>query len=155
MINQKILLVDDEASIRRFLKDVFQAEGFSVLEATSGDEALRKLKSNYADVVVMDVRMPGRDGLETLKEMRTLSLDTKTIIMTGYATVKMAVEAMKLGAFDYIVKPFENDELVEMVKAAIADGKKSRRIIQTLLVSTIKNPTRIIIGDSPVMAEIF
>ena len=126
MKNRKILLVDDEASVRRFLRDVFASEGFTVYEATNGDEAIERLKTNPVDVTVMDLRMPGRDGIDNLKAVMKLEPNKKVIIMSGYATVKTAVEAMKQGAFDYVVKPFENDELVAIVKTAISQRKKSQ-----------------------------
>ncbi|NPV90840.1 MAG: sigma-54-dependent Fis family transcriptional regulator [Firmicutes bacterium] len=153
MKNRKILLVDDEASVRRFLRDVFTSEGFTVFEAANGDEALKRLRSSPVDVTVMDLRMPGRDGMETLREVVKLDPNSKVVIMTGYATVKTAVESMKQGAFDYIVKPFENDELVDIVKTAISQGKKSH------LTASGSNPQENaypgIIGRSRQMEEIF
>lgn len=155
MDNKNILIVDDEASVRRFLKDVFTAEGFYVFEAAEGDEALKKLKQNSIEVAVMDLRMPGRDGLETLKEIKLQNIETKVIMMTGYATVKTAVEAMKHGAFDYIVKPFENDELVDIVKAAISGTKKTKHSRRKGLIDQGEDPSSDIIGRSPAMAEIY
>lgn len=155
MIKKKILIVDDELSIRQFLNDVFIAEGFSVLEAANGDEALKILQHESIDVVVMDLRMPGHDGMETLKEFKRINLHTKVIIMTGYATVNTAVEAMKLGAVDYLVKPFENDELVARVKAAISKRKKKQRSQQLSTPGAKAEVFPGIIGNSPVMLEIF
>lgn len=153
MAKRKILIVDDELSVLELLNEIFVSEGFSVLKATDGNEALKILELEQIDVVVMDLRMPGRDGLETLKEIKRMQLLTIVIIMTGYASIRTAVDTMKLGAFDYIVKPFENDELVAIVKGAISGTKKSNP--SHLALKDQKDSYFGIIGHSPSMVEIY
>lgn len=155
MDKKKILIVDDDISMRQFLHEVFLGEGFSVYEASQGDEALNLLSCKFADVVVMDLRMPGRDGIETLKEIKSRKIQTKVIIMTGYATIRTAVDTVKLGAFDYIVKPFENDEIVDIVNKAIFESKKPKKSGSPIKEHSEDDHPAGIIGHSPAMKDIF
>jgi len=155
MSKKKILIVDDDSTLRHFLNEVFLAEGFAVFEASNGEEALSIIKGKPMDVVVMDLRMPGKDGIETLDEFRKGNIESKVIIMTCDGTIRTAVEAMKLGAFDYVVKPFENDEIVESVKKAISGTKLSNNYINESKQYPDKDRPLNIIGTSQAMADIF
>jgi DNA-binding NtrC family response regulator len=107
----KILIVDDEPGMRGLLTRVMEKEGFSAAAAGGGDEALELIDSDEWHLVIADIDMPGMDGIELLKRIRGRKEALPVIMITAYATVESAVEAMKLGAFDYVTKPFQMDEL--------------------------------------------
>ncbi|HEY4492296.1 MAG TPA: response regulator, partial [Acidobacteriota bacterium] len=102
-----ILVVDDEPIVRESLGSWFREEGFTVDLAQSGKEALEKLTKGGWDIFLLDIKMPGMDGLELQRKIREINAGATIIIMTAYASVETAVEAMKQGAYDYIVKPFD------------------------------------------------
>jgi len=115
----KILLVDDEAAIVDAMVKRLSERDFELLTAYSGQEALDVLKrDDDVDVVILDVKMPGMDGIETLKEIKSKHPLVEVIMLTAHATVEPAIEGMKLGAFDYLLKPAEIDELVDKIKKA-------------------------------------
>jgi two-component system, OmpR family, phosphate regulon sensor histidine kinase PhoR len=113
-----ILVVDDEQDIRDASERILVRTGFQVLKASHGDEALNILDKDGIDIVLLDLKMPGMDGLEVLKRIRKLSEIIQVIVITGYATVETAIEAMKQGAYDFIPKPFEPDQLRIVVNRA-------------------------------------
>ncbi|MEN6440439.1 MAG: response regulator [Syntrophobacter sp.] len=118
MASFRVLIVDDEPDfletiVKRLLKRQVDATG-----AGSGEEALEVLKTQSFDVVILDVRMPGMDGIETLKEIKRKSPLTEVIMLTGHASVESGVQGMQFGAFDYVVKPADFDELMEKVSQA-------------------------------------
>lgn len=115
----EILIVDDNKSFRKGLNLSFTQEGYSVTEAGNGLQALKKLESERFDIVVADIRMPGLDGLELLKKIGELEADCPVITITAHASVDIAVEAMKRGAFDFIEKPFKFQDLELKVKKAL------------------------------------
>lgn len=114
----RILVIDDEEIARKNLKHVLEKDGCSVVVAPDGEEALRQLKAEF-DVVITDLRMPRIDGMEILERIRVKYPDTRVIMVTGYATVPSAVEAMQKGAFYYISKPFKLEEVRSTVKQAL------------------------------------
>lgn len=114
-----ILIIDDEKNYLIILEDLLSEEGHHVLTAESGPEGLELVKNNDLDVVITDMKMPGMDGMEVLQEIRAVDADLPIIMMTAYGTVEKAVEAMKKGAFHYILKPFENEELKVLVQKAV------------------------------------
>ncbi|HEY2293367.1 MAG TPA: sigma-54 dependent transcriptional regulator [Thermoanaerobaculia bacterium] len=114
-----ILIVDDERPIRRILSVLLAESHHRSLEVGSGEEALAVLAETRPDLVLLDLRLPGMDGLETLKRMRALAPDLAVVMMTAHGTISSAVEAMRLGAFDYVTKPFDNDELLMIVDRAL------------------------------------
>ncbi len=113
-----ILVVDDEASLRKLLGVVFREEGYDVLSAEDGAEAVEAFSRHRPDLVLMDIRMPKTDGLAALKELKTLDANIPVVLMTAFAGIETAVEALRQGAFDYIVKPFDLGELKRLVKRA-------------------------------------
>ncbi|HLF82877.1 MAG TPA: sigma-54 dependent transcriptional regulator [Blastocatellia bacterium] len=115
----RILIVDDETIVRESLGSWFREEGYSVDVAASAREALEKLTIKGWDIFLLDIRMPGMDGLELQRKIKESHPDSTIIIMTAYASVETAVEAMKQGAYDYIVKPFDPDDLEHLVRNAI------------------------------------
>ncbi|MCP4604183.1 MAG: response regulator [Proteobacteria bacterium] len=112
MTDFKVLLVDDEEEFLDTLGNRLQNRSLEVMGAASGEEALSILEGYQADVVVLDVRMPGIGGIETLKEIKRTKPLTEVIILTGYASTHTAIQVMELGAFDYLVKPIDIDELL-------------------------------------------
>jgi DNA-binding NtrC family response regulator len=125
MTGSRVLLVDDETIFTRNMSKLLMFRGYTVTAVNSGDAAIRELEQNHFDVVVLDLKMPGMDGITTLKEIQKLGLFTETLILTGHGSIDSALEAMKLGAYDYLTKPCEIDELVAKIEAAGAkkEGK--------------------------------
>lgn len=115
----RILIVDDEKNVLRMLNTVFSQEGNQVFCADNGQDAVVIFEQERPDIVLMDIRMPTMNGLEALQRMREKWLDTPIILMTAYAAVETAVEALRLGAFDYVIKPFELDELKLLINRAL------------------------------------
>ncbi len=119
MFKPRILVVDDEMIVCESCERILIEEGHTVDIALSGKEALTKMKEHPYDIVITDLKMPGIDGMEVLKTVRKDYPDTLVIMITGFSTVETAVEAMKLGAFDYIPKPFTPDEVTVVVGKAL------------------------------------
>ena len=120
-----ILLVDDEVPFVEAMMRRLKKRNLNVQAAFSGQEGLEKLgQDSSIDVVVLDVKMPGMDGIETLREIKKRYPLAEVVMLTGHATVETAIEGMKLGAFDYLMKPCDMDEL--LAKVAEAKAKKSR-----------------------------
>lgn len=115
----RILLADDDSSVRRVLQFKLEKKGFEVSSAADGLQALDALKSNPFDLLLSDIRMPKMDGIELLNEARSVQPNIKVILITAHATVNQAVQAVKLGAFDYITKPFEDEELFVAIEKAL------------------------------------
>jgi two-component system response regulator (stage 0 sporulation protein F) len=116
----RILIVDDEASVREVLCEYFVEQGYSVATASSGDEALGLVQQGAPDLVLLDVRMPGLDGVETLRRMRMLVPGLPVIMVTANEDVGLARETLKLGALDYVAKPFDFDYLERAIQAGLA-----------------------------------
>ena len=111
----RILVVDDEASVLTSFEKMLSGQGHQVLTARRADLALELLPVEEPDLLIMDIRMPGMNGLEAFRRIREGNARLPVILMTGYSTTEFAIEAMKLGAFDYQVKPFEPEELLHVV----------------------------------------
>ena len=128
-MSEKILIVDDEPSNRNILGQELTHEGYSVLAASDGREALRKIESSRPDLIILDYMMPDLSGLEVLKELRKRENDTPVVMITAYGTMERAVEAMKEGAYDFITRPFEPDHIALVVRegAGTAQAKARRR----------------------------
>ena len=122
MKGSRILLVDDEAAFTNNMSKLLIYRGYRVETADSGDRAIRILEEQDFDVIVLDLKMPGMDGITTLKEIKKLGLFTETLILTGHGSIDTALEAIKLGAYDYLTKPCDIDELVAKIEGAW--GKK-------------------------------
>jgi two-component system NtrC family response regulator len=115
----KILLVDDDASVRRVLQFKLQKQGYTVTTAADGEEALVALNEERFDLLLSDIRMPKLDGIQLLEHAREVQPGLKVVLITAHATVSQAVQAVKLGAFDYITKPFEDEELFVALDKAL------------------------------------
>jgi DNA-binding NtrC family response regulator len=146
--------VDDEHSVRDSLQNWFIEEGYRTETAKDGYDALLKMEKRWWDIILLDIKMPGMDGLELQKRITKLDGNAIIIIMTAYASVETAVQALKEGAYDYITKPFDPDELSHLVKNAITQKKlllenqRLRRQIEEM------TPYEEIIGTSPEMKQV-
>lgn len=154
-MQKRVLIVDDEQDIRNSLALLFADEGFTAASAENAQSALAQLaKENYG-IVLCDIRMPGIDGLELLRRIRDWYPETSVIIMTAYASVETAIQALRNGAYDYIIKPVDFDELMIRVRHII----RHRQILfeNTILRSRLKDDDGFsnIIGQSPQMKEVF
>jgi DNA-binding response OmpR family regulator len=116
----KVLLVDDEDDFRELLGKRLTKRGLAVSTAASGEAGLGQAQDGDFDVVVLDVKMPGMDGLEVLRRLRKIAPDTEVILLTGHANMEVAVEGMDLGAFDYLMKPVAINELLYKIQDATA-----------------------------------
>lgn len=116
---KKILIADDEGDFRDIIKDILIEEQFSLAEASSGLNALEIFKNNHFDVVLLDLRMPDLGGIETMKELKKIDSQIPIIILTAFGDIPTAVEAVKLGAYDFITKPPEFDKLITIIKRAV------------------------------------
>ena len=118
MENIRVLLVDDEDDFRTTLANRLRKRKLEVAEAESGRSAIQLLKQGTFDVVVLDVRMPGMDGIETLKEIKIINPLVEVIMLTGHASVESGIEGMRLGAFDYLLKPCDMNDLINKIMDA-------------------------------------
>jgi two-component system, OmpR family, response regulator len=121
----RVLVVDDEDDFRNTLMKRLETRKVPVAGAAGGNEALAMLKAEDYDVVVLDVKMPDKDGIETLQDMKKLKPQTEIILLTGHASVEAGIQGMRLGAFDYIIKPTPLDELLDKLQQAF-ERKKNR-----------------------------
>ena len=150
-----LLIVDDERSIREGCRDVAQGIGYSTYVADNAEHAFRVLDTTCVDVVLLDLRLPGVGGLEVLKEVKRRRPETVVIVMTGYASVQSAVQAMKQGAYDYVTKPFNLEELRLILDRVLGHLQLSseNRILRQQVKS--KEGFGAIIGRSPEMENLY
>ena len=118
MKKAEILLVDDEVVFTTNMSRLLSSRGYQVTAVNNGEEAIRALKEKPFDVMVLDLKMPGMDGIATMHEVRKLGLFTEVLILTGHGSIDTALEAIQLGAYDYVTKPCEISELVSKIEAA-------------------------------------
>lgn len=118
MKDAKILLVDDETVFANNMSKLLTRRGYQVTAVNSGDAALQALMNNSFDLMVLDLKMPGMDGIAMMIEMRKLGLSTEVLILTGHGSIDTALEAIRLGAYDYATKPCEISDLVSKIEAA-------------------------------------
>jgi len=150
----RILVVDDERSMREILEIFLKSEGYSVSVADNGKSALEVMKNDFFDLIITDMKMPKVGGLELLRNVKEISPDTVVVIITAFGTTESAVEAMKLGAYDYITKPFQMDDIRLVVKNALEKQKLQKDV--SILKEQLKTPSlENIIGQGPAMKELF
>ena len=152
---ETILIVDDEKNYTRILGAVLEEEGFEILTANSGPEALEVLEGSDVDLVLTDMKMPLMDGIQLLEKIKTRDSELPVIMMTAHGTVDKAVEAMQKGAYSYILKPFDNDRLIIYVRKAVAMFRviKENRDLRNAVSSQYSFGN--IIGKSKVMQQDF
>jgi len=152
---ETILIVDDEKNYLVILEALLAPEGYEILTEDSAANALRIIRDTDLDLVITDMRMPGKDGMELLEEAKKIDPELPVIIMTAYGTIEKAVEAMKKRAYDYITKPFRNEELKLTVRKALEYSrlKKENRLLSDALSDRFKYGN--IIGKSKPMLKIY
>lgn len=123
----RILVVDDEEIVRNLLGDLFSSVGYKVSTAENGQDAMKRIENEPFDIVITDMRMPNTSGIELLEPVLKINPDISVIIMTAYGTVESAVNALKLGAYDYICKPFDLEEIKIVVKKAVERHRLLRK----------------------------
>ena len=154
--NGTILVVDDEEIMREILETLLTREGYDVRLASSGAEGLEMARALPFDAAIVDIMMPGLDGIATLDELKRIDEDLNVIIITAYASVESAIAAMKTGAFDYVTKPFKNDEVLVVVRNAMERRRllnENRSLRQNIQERYHKFAN--IIGKSPLMRQVF
>ena len=151
----RILVVDDELSMREFLTILLEREGYQVCVVGNANDALRLIESSQFDLVISDVQMPGLSGIELLARIKAVSADTVVLMITAFSAADQAVEAMKLGAYDYIPKPFKIDEVKLLIRNALETRELKRE--NTLLKQDARARDGFcgIIGNSAKMRELF
>jgi DNA-binding NtrC family response regulator len=155
MTRAKILVVDDEQIVLKSCRKILEGGGHEVFTALSGQEAFELLKREPIDLVITDVKMPEIDGMQVLERVKTEYPDILVIIITGYSTVQSAVQAMKLGAFDYVPKPFTPDEVLVVVDKALEKKSLIHENIYLRKELEAKYGFENIIGSSPKMQEVY
>lgn len=151
----RILIADDESMIRESIAEFLQSEGYDTQTASDGNIALQLIQSNNIDILISDVKMPGMDGIELMKQVNNYSSDTLVILMTAFASVETAVQALRSGAADYMLKPLDFDELSMRInalierKSLIRENKYMREVIDRSFNFSF------IIGESPAMKAVY
>ncbi|MBW1785724.1 MAG: sigma-54-dependent Fis family transcriptional regulator [Deltaproteobacteria bacterium] len=155
MSKTKVLIVDDELIMRESLAGWLERDGHAIDTAASGEEALEKLKAERFDIILLDIKMEGMSGLETLERIREDDSEAAVVMITAYGSISTAIEAMKNGAFDYLLKPFDPNELGMLIEKII--GRQARERETLYLREEYKDRTRFesMIGQSGPMQEIF
>lgn len=149
-----ILIVDDEENILEFLNEALKDE-YLIIKAKNGKEALKKVSEFYPDVVLMDYKMPGMDGMEAFLKIKEIDKDLPVILMTAYGTSSIAIQAMKEGAYDYVTKPLDLDEIRVTLKRAIELKKLSEKIKKKDVIYEGEFQAEGLIGKSQVMQEVY
>lgn len=156
---ERILIVDDDEGLVHFLSRFFVGQGFEVRSCHSGAAALEILNSDDFDLILLDYKMPGRNGLDILTEIRRLQVKTPIILMTAYGTMDTAIEAMKRGAYDYLLKPFDRVDLERLVRDALEVNRLMKEIVSLPVfdakASTVPTGEVKIIGSHRRMQEVY
>ena len=155
MFHAKILIIDDERSIRGGCEMILSAEGHSITTCPTGGDGKRTLQKGQFDLVLLDIRLPDYDGIELLAEIHQEYPDTQVIMMTGFSTVQQTVQAMKIGAFDYLAKPFSDAELTLSVNKALENAQLRRDNLHLRKQLFQRFEFNNIVGDSPALLQVF
>jgi len=153
--NIALLVVDDDEVFRRTLARMFSQRGFQVHEAADGESALTAAQRRMFDVAILDVKMPGLSGIELLEKFRDVHSECEIIVLTGQGTIELAVQAMKLGAYDFLSKPFPIGDLEKLVAKAYERGQLRRENLRLRLLLQRSQPRSEMIGQSEAMQEVF
>jgi nitrogen regulation protein NR(I) len=151
----KLLLIDDEADVQYSFRRIFDRPDIGLTTAASGEEGLKLVPRLKPDLVIMDIRMGGINGLETLRRLRQLDAKLPVIMMTAYGTTQTAIEAMKLGAFDYLLKPFDVPKLKQIVAGALKAARDMRQVVSYQPLLECEDYEQGIIGRSDAMQTVF
>src|SRR5829696_4856604 len=150
----RILVIDDDQGVRDSMARMLRGAGFNVEIATTGEEGVAAAKGNAFDVILSDMRMPGISGIEVLQKLREQRVDCAFIVMTGFGTVDTAVEAMKLGAVDFVQKPFLREELLIRVRSAAERRGLARQVDLLQRQIRASGPVDTLIGESEPMRKV-
>ncbi len=151
----KILIVDDDASMRYSLNRMLEGQGFVVSLAKNGVEALERFDQDKPELVIMDIRMPGQSGLEVLKTLKERDPKALVILMTAFGTTETAIEAMKFGAFDYILKPFDIPQMRSLVERALEVSRMMKKMVSLPDREEGEPGEEVIVGSSAAMQQIY
>ena len=151
----KILIVDDDADIRRAFRRNLESPELQIVEAGDGPQAIRQIAAERPDLVVMDIRMGASNGLEVLRKLRGLDPKLLVIMMTAYGTTQTAIEAMKLGAYDYVLKPLDVPKLKALIASALKIAHDMRRVVSYEPLLSKEDYAEGIVGKSEVMQQVF
>ena len=149
-----VLIVDDELSVRDSLLNWFRKDGYDVATAANAVEALKAIDQRAYDIILLDIKMPGMDGMELLSRIRAVSSASSVIMMTAFASVETAVRALKDGAFDYVTKPIDPDELSHLVRRALKERQLEQENSQMRETIAELSSADFIIGESPAMRKV-
>lgn len=149
---ETVLIVDDNEDLRWTLSNILKDEGYEAIAVGDGEQGIEEVKKRSPDLVLLDIRLPGMDGIKSLEEMRKIDNGLIIIMLTAYGDVKGAVKAMKLGAYDYLAKPFDNEEMLLTIKRALQTQKLKERVID--LEARLEEIYQPLIGNSPAMQKI-
>ena len=151
----RLLVVDDDRAILTLIGTIALAEGFDVATTTTGEDAMKQLRHRPAELVLLDLRMPGITGLDVLRSIRDISPRCKVVLMTGYGTIDSAVEAVKLGALDYLTKPFDLPRLRQLLSTTRDEGEQRREVLT--LEGDLAQRLEFcgMVGRGPAMQEVF
>jgi DNA-binding NtrC family response regulator len=155
MVDLKVLVVDDEVKTREQFSEVLRSEGFNVETAENGAIAIERIDEGFFDVALIDLNMPKVDGMSVLKHLVENAPDSVGIILTGYASIRNAVEAMKIGAYDYLAKPAKMEEVIMVIRRALELRNLRRENFTLKLQLKKKYQFSNFIGDSPQMQKVF
>ncbi len=150
-----ILIVDDELSVRKSLEHWFLEDGFEVETAKDGNEALKEIQEQLYDIYLVDIKMPGMDGITLQKKITEIDEEALVIIITAYASVDTAVEALKHGAFDYVTKPVDPDDMSHMIRNALKQKNLTEENVRLKEKISELNPREKIIGESMEMQRVY
>ena len=143
----RLLIVDDEEQFVEALSERLAMRDYDVTTSPTGEDAIEKIKNYNFDVVILDVRLPGTDGTEVLREIKNLKPLTEVIMLTGHGTVEMAIEGMKLGAFDFLIKPCETEELTLKIEKAHDRKAEQEDRIRAAKISHSTSSPRSVLND--------
>ena len=144
----RLLIVDDEEQFVEALSERLSMRDYDVTSSLTGEDAIEKIKNYNFDVVILDVRLPGVEGTEVLREIKNLKPLTEVIMLTGHGTVEMAIEGMKLGAFDFLIKPCETEDLTAKIDKAHDRKAEQEDRIRTAKLSAIASSPRSVLNDA-------
>jgi nitrogen regulation protein NR(I) len=150
-----ILIVDDDAQLRHSFQKLLTGEGHAVRTAATGETGLELVRDSLPDLVITDVRLPGMDGLQTFQAIHAIEPKLPVIIMTAYGTTDTAIEATKLGAFDYVLKPFDVPEMLTLIDKALEVGRFMRSRVEVNALPETATGTDAIFGQSKAMQEVY
>src|SRR6478735_5476228 len=151
----KLLLIDDETDVQYSFRRIFDSPEVELFTASSGEEGLQLIPKIKPDLVLMDIRMGGITGMETLRRIRQMDTKLLVILMTAYGTTQTAIEAMKLGAYDYLLKPFDVPRLKEIVTNALKAARDMKQVVSYQPLLETEDYEQGVVGRSEVMQQVF